>query len=60
MNLPVEAVDEFQKIYLNKCGIELSFNEAEIRADNFLRLMMLITKEPNIEVNNLVSSKNEK
>jgi len=49
MNLPIEAVTEFQNIYKRKCGIELSFNEAEIRADNFLRLMMLITKSPKDE-----------
>jgi hypothetical protein len=44
MNLPTEAVTEFQNIYKRKCGIELSFNEAEIKAENFLRLIMLITK----------------
>ena len=60
MNLPAKAVSEFQDIYLRKCGIQLSFNEAEIRANNFLRLMMLITKKTDVKVSGSVSNKNEK
>lgn len=60
MNLPTKAVSEFQNIYRRKCGIQLSFNEAEIRADNFLRLMMLITKKPSAENSDINLYKNEK
>jgi len=48
MNLPKEAVIEFQEIYQNKFGILLEFNEAETRAKKFLNLRYLITnKNPN-------------
>ena len=43
MNLPKEAVIEFQKIYQDKFGVLLDFNEAEIRANNFINLRYLIT-----------------
>jgi hypothetical protein len=43
MNLPKEAVIEFQKILKEECGIELEFNDAEIRAKDFLNLRYLIT-----------------
>lgn len=43
MNLPKEAVIEFQEIYQNKFGVLLEFNEAEIRAKAFLNLRYLIT-----------------
>lgn len=56
MNLPKEAVNEFLEIYQRKINGGLSFDEAAIRAENFLRLMMLLTSNP--EVNNL--NKNEK
>lgn len=42
MNLPKEAVIEFQNIYQKKFGVLLEFNEAEIRAKNFLNLRLLI------------------
>jgi len=45
MNLPVEAVNEFQEIYQRRLGVEISINEAETRAENFLRLTMLITRK---------------
>jgi hypothetical protein len=44
MFLPNEAVKEFQEIYKEKCGIELSEGEARIEAEGFLNLMDLITK----------------
>lgn len=43
MNLPKEAVLEFQKIYQEKVGVLLEFNEAEKRANNFINLRYLIT-----------------
>ena len=45
MNLPEEAVIEFQKIYQDKFGVLLEFNEAEIRAKSFLNLRYLITSK---------------
>lgn len=45
MNLPKEAVIEFQKILKEKCGVNLEFNEAEIRAKSFLNLRFLITSK---------------
>lgn len=44
MNLPDEAVKEFQKIYKNKIGKEITFNEAKIKAEKFINLFDLITK----------------
>lgn len=43
--LPDEAVKEFQEIYKKKCG-DISFEEARIEAESFLRLFDLIT-QPN-------------
>lgn len=43
MNLPEAAIIEFQKIYQKKFNVLLDFNEAEIRAEKFLRLMALLT-----------------
>lgn len=56
MNLPKEAVNEFLEIYQRKINENLSFDEAAIRAENFLKLMVLLTG--NSEINNL--NKNEK
>lgn len=47
--LPDEAVKEFQEIYKIKCGKEISFEEAKIEAENFIRLFDLITKTPKKE-----------
>lgn len=41
--LPREAVIEYQQIYKEKCQVELSFEEAEGKANNFIRLMALVT-----------------
>ncbi len=46
MNIPIEAVNEFKEIYQRKIGVILTFNEAKIRAEKFLRLMMLLTEKP--------------
>lgn len=43
MNLPKAAVLEYQQIYKTKCKVALSFEEAERKAVNFLKLMALIT-----------------
>ena len=44
--LPREAILEYRQIYKAKCGIELNYEEAERKADNFIRLMALITDGP--------------
>lgn len=44
MTLPDEAVKEFQEIYKEKIGKELSFEQAKIEAESFLNLFDLITK----------------
>ncbi|MCL4384177.1 hypothetical protein M1116_01895 [Patescibacteria group bacterium] len=46
MNFPKEAVIQFKEIYERKFGEVLSFEEAEVRAINFLELMALITGLP--------------
>lgn len=53
MNLPVEAITEFQGIFQRKFGISLTINEAEVKASNFLKLMMLLVgqqKNENVKV----------
>jgi hypothetical protein len=47
MFLPDRAVKEFQDIYHRKVGEKISFEEARIRAEDFLRLFDLITKPIN-------------
>jgi len=42
--LPKEAIDQFRKIYKRKFGEELNFDQAEIRANNFINLFYLITE----------------
>lgn len=49
MKLPKEAVNEFKKIYKDKIGENLTYTEAEKKAYNFLRLMVLITSPPKNE-----------
>ena len=44
MTLPDEAVKEFQGIYKEKNGKELSFEQAKLEAESFLNLFDLITK----------------
>lgn len=41
--LPKEAVIEYQQIYKEKCHVGLSFEEAESKANNFIKLMALVT-----------------
>lgn len=47
MFLPDKAVKEFQDIYHKKVGEKISFEEARIKAEDFLRLFDLITKPIN-------------
>ena len=42
--LPDEAVKEFQEIYEKKVGKKMTFDEAKIEAESFIRLFDLITK----------------
>lgn len=44
MFLPDEAVKEFKEIYEKEFNEKLTDGEYRIRAENFLRLMALITK----------------
>ena len=41
--LAEDAVKEFNKIYQKKFGVLLSLDEASLKAENFLKLMVLIT-----------------
>jgi len=43
MTLPDEAVKEFMEIYEKDFGKGITFEEARIKAENFLNLMKLIT-----------------
>lgn len=54
MILPTQAVNEFIEIYKRKVGKTLTFDEANIKAEKFLRLMVLITEAPkktNLNIN---------
>lgn len=44
MQLPEEAVAEFQALCANKYGLRLDAREAETQARNFLQLAALATK----------------
>ena len=52
MNLPVEAIAEFQAIYRKLNGDVLTLAEAKIKAENFLQVMALLTKTTEVEINN--------
>ena len=57
--LPREAVLEYRQIYKAKCGVELNYEEAERRADNFIRLIALITDGPTKPAGNYQSRKDQ-
>jgi hypothetical protein len=40
--LSKQAIEEFQDIYLKTYGKEISFSEAEVQAEQFLRLFKLV------------------
>lgn len=40
--LSKQAIEEFQEIYLKTYGKEISFSEAEVQAEQFLRLFKLV------------------
>jgi len=42
--LPDKAIEEFRQIYIKKVKKPLSFEEAKIKAEKFIRLFDLITK----------------
>lgn len=52
MNLPIEAITQFQEIYQRKLGVALTIGEAGIRAENFLKLIMLVVGKPEVEAKN--------
>jgi len=58
--LPREAVLEYRQIYKAKCGVELSFEEAERKADNFIRLIALITDGPTRPAGDCRAGKDQK
>lgn len=53
MNLPVEAITEFQEIYQRKLGVVISTDEASIKAENLLRLIVLLSGQPKIKDKNI-------
>ncbi|MEO8581771.1 MAG: hypothetical protein ABI425_04345 [Patescibacteria group bacterium] len=42
--LPKKAIQEFQQIYKEKCGIELTEDETRAHAEDFIQLFDLITR----------------
>jgi len=44
MNLPIEAINEYKKIYQRKNGVVLTQDEAEIKAENLLKLFYLLVE----------------
>lgn len=44
--LPDSAIKEFQMIFQKQFSIELSFEEARTRAENFIQLFDLTTSKP--------------
>ena len=42
--LSKQAIEEFQKIYLSEYGEELTFEQAAIKAESFLRFYKAIVK----------------
>lgn len=44
MSLSSKAIREFQEIYQESIGEELTFEEAKIKAEKLLKLITLITK----------------
>lgn len=44
MYLPDESIDEFKRIYKEKVGKEISWNEAKTYAEDFLNLFKLISQ----------------
>lgn len=48
MKLPQQAVSEFQSLYKSELGTDISQNESEMLANNFLNLVYWLDKnEPN-------------
>lgn len=54
--LPNDAVLEFRTIYLNKLGLELSVQEAQKKAENFIQLFDLVTRRNGYEKKKLHNS----
>jgi len=50
MNLSHEAITSFQKLYKDKCGIALDFEEAQVRALEDLKRFALIYRPIKIKV----------
>lgn len=46
--LPIEAVIEWQKLYSNLTGTDLSLTEATVRANRMFKYLQTITKPDNI------------
>ncbi len=46
MQLPKEAITEFQSLYLSEFKVELSFEEAELYAADLLELYALLIPNP--------------
>ncbi len=44
-SIPKEAILEFAQIYFEKFDIKLSFEEAKVKAENFIKLFDLVTEK---------------
>lgn len=47
--LPIQAVEEYQKLYQQNFGVMLSLEEARPMAERFLRFVNLVEKHPTIK-----------
>lgn len=45
--LPKQAVEEFRSIYSKQIGKKLSIEEAQVKAENFIQLFEIVTKNEN-------------
>jgi len=51
MDLPEGAIKEFQLIYKEKVGEEISYEKAKTEAENFITLYDLVTKRVKRDTN---------
>jgi hypothetical protein len=55
--LPEQAIEEFQSIYLEKLGKRISFEIAKSKAENFIKLFEIVTKNENEKENGIHNHK---
>ena len=44
MNLPKDAIDDFKQIFYDEFGEKLSDDEAQERAESFMRLVLIVLR----------------